>query len=60
MDTFEFKYPEIREMVEQNHCPTEEWTYGGKMTVRCEQCYQGWPCETLRALWRYRSQHNLK
>ncbi|GAA0738639.1 hypothetical protein Drose_04325 [Dactylosporangium roseum] len=47
----ELSDPYVREMADRNHTPREMWSMGGSLIdVTCEQCGQGWPCATRRAL----------
>lgn len=47
--------PMVRGMARENHLPTERWTSAGSMDtggdgiliyLRCQECYQAWPCAT--------------
>lgn len=48
---------DIRAMVLSNHRPEETWTVGGELlAVHCEMCGSAWPCESIRAARRVKSQ----
>lgn len=51
-ENYDFSDPAIRNLVDENHCPTEEYTQvSGFRNVElvCEKDKQAWPCPIIQA-----------
>lgn len=51
---YDWKDPQIVEMVKMNHRPKESWikVYGGSSLagITCDECDEDWPCSTILSL----------